>query len=190
MRTRACVETLRLHIVVLRCQAGDEQAFDQLFGWFGPRTLRYLRNVVGPAAEDVQQDVWLSVYRGLGALANPQSFGTWIFRIARHRAIDHLRERKRERDLLAEVDRPTDELLVDTDEDARTLELIERCLGELAPIHREALVLRYWEDLTYAEIAQVVGCSLGTIRSRLHYATRRMRQLIDIDHLKHAREVV
>ena len=85
----------RLFLLVLRCQAGDETAFSRLMTWFGGRTLAHLRGLVGDEAEDVQQDVWLTVYTRIGALSNPRAFRTWLFQTTRHRAIDFLRSRKR-----------------------------------------------------------------------------------------------
>jgi len=101
---RAQVENVRLHLLVLRCQAGDEQAFARLFDWFGQRTLAHLRSLIGDDAEDVQQEVWLAVYRGISTLGNPAAFRTWLFRTTRrHRAIDFLRKRKREQELIEEA---------------------------------------------------------------------------------------
>src|SRR6185503_13122240 len=95
--------TLSLHLLVLRCQAGDERAFARLMDAFGNKTLGYLRGLVGDDADDVQQEVWLSVYRGIGGLANPGAFRTWLFRTTRHRAVDFLRKKKRERELVDEI---------------------------------------------------------------------------------------
>src|SRR5262245_38544022 len=96
-------EALRLHLLVLRCQAGDEQAFVQLFREFSQRTLAYLSGLLGDAADDVQQEVWLAVYRGIRTLGNPGAFRTWLFRTTRHRAIDFLRRQKREQELLLDA---------------------------------------------------------------------------------------
>ena len=59
------------------------------------------------------------------------------------------------------------------------MERIHAALDELAPEHREVLVLRYVEDMTYEEIARVVGCEVGTVRSRLHYAKRALRGVLE-----------
>jgi RNA polymerase sigma-70 factor (ECF subfamily) len=67
----AGTKDLGLHFLVLRCQTGDEQAFARLFERFRPRTLAHLKSLVGEDAEDVQQEVWLTVYRNLGSLSNP-----------------------------------------------------------------------------------------------------------------------
>ncbi len=171
---------LRLHFLVLRCQAGDEQAFGQLIDWFADRTLRYLEGLVGPDAEDVQQDVWLAVYRGIRALHDPRAFRTWLFRTTRHHAIDFLRRRKRELRLLelaavetAEPDEPEEDsdMLIDR-------EVLHAAIEGLSPAQREVLLLRFRDDLSYAEIASVVGCPIGTVRTRLHHAKRKLYQLL------------
>jgi RNA polymerase sigma-70 factor (ECF subfamily) len=180
-------DELRLHLQVLRCQAGDERAFAELFGRFAARTLRYLRGLVDDAAEDVQQEVWLAVYRGLASLSDPRAFRTWLYRTTRHRAVDFLRRRRRERELVADVaaesagagavagDPDDDPLAPPEPLDAGAL---HAALTALPPVQREVLVLRYQDGLSYAEIALVVGCSLGTVRSRLHHAKRRLHDLI------------
>lgn len=169
-----------LYLLVVRCQAGDEAAFGQLLRSFGNRTLAHLRTLVGEEAEDVQQEVWLAVYRRVGSLANPGGFRTWLFQTTRHRAIDYLRARRREREIF------DDEATVDITQIAATEnERVDLAGGtvaavftQLTPSHREVLQLRYQEDLSYAEIALVSGCAVGTVRSRLHNARRQLRRLL------------
>ena len=100
---RSQTEKVLLHLLVVRCQAGDEDAFARLLRRFGPRTLRYLERLVGDEAEDVHQEVWLAVYRRIGQLATPAAFVTWLFSVTRHRAVDHLRRRRRARELVDDV---------------------------------------------------------------------------------------
>jgi RNA polymerase sigma-70 factor (ECF subfamily) len=177
----AQIETVRLHLLVLRCQAGDEQAFARLFDWFGQRTLAHLRSLIGDDAEDVQQEVWLTVYRSLSALGNPAAFRTWLFRTTRHRAIDFLRRRKRERELIEEatvVAVEASEPGGDTGFAGVEETLLENALARMPPPQRELLWLRYRDELSYAEIALVVGSPLGTVRTRLHHAKRRLHELL------------
>lgn len=142
----------------------------------------YLRGLLGEAAEDVQQEVWLSVYRGIRTLSNPGAFRTWLFRTTRHRAIDFLRKRKREQELFADTELDLVESKVAT-EGSRSPAVDESTLaaamGGLPAVQREVLLLRYQDELSYAEISLVVGCSIGTVRSRLHHAKRRMQELIE-----------
>ena len=169
----------RLPLLVLRCQAGDERAFARLHEQFGARTLGYLRGLVGDDAEDVQQEVWLAVYRQVSQLADPGAFCTWLFRTARHRAIDHLRRRRRERELF--VENEDVELLPDPAGRAESIDVAqwEELLHELPALQREALVLRHNDEMSYAEIALVVGCPVGTVRSRLFHARQRLEQLLN-----------
>lgn len=174
------VDDLQLHLLVLRCQAGDEQAFGALLDRFGSATRRYLRGLVGDAADDVQQDVWLTVHQKLAQLADPRAFRTWLYRTARHRALDHLRAQRRERELFVD-DAGADAADPGADDGAGPAldtELLAETIAGLGPLHREALLLRYRDGLAYAEIAVVVGCSIGTVRSRIHYARKRLRAAV------------
>jgi RNA polymerase sigma-70 factor (ECF subfamily) len=170
----------RLFLLVLRCQAGDETAFSRLMKWFGARTLAHLRGLLGDDADDVQQEVWLAVYMRIGALSNPRAFRTWLFQTTRHRAIDFLRSRKRERELLEEAAREVD-FANAPDEGIGGLNQssLAAALKDLSPAQREVLLLRYEEDMTYAQIAVIVGCSIGTVRSRLHHAKLRLQDAIE-----------
>ncbi len=168
-------DALRLHLLVLRCQAGDERAFARLMDCYADKTRRYLGGLVGDAAEDVNQEVWLAVYRRIATLTDPRRFRTWLYRTTRHRAIDHLRAQRRERELFDDAGTAQDLPADDATDPAPDLPALDELLRDLAPIHREVLLLRYRDELSYTEIALVAGCSVGTVRSRLHYATRRLR---------------
>lgn len=174
---------LREYLLVMRCQVGDERAFSDLFDRFALRTLRYLRGLLGvDLAADAQQEVWLTVFRGIGRLTNPGAFRTWLYQVTRHRAIDFLRREKRESELLATMD----DMEEGPSEDPPELphwpvehRSVEAGLAELSAAHREVLLLRYWEEMSYAEIALISGCSVGTVRSRLHHAKRRLRNALE-----------
>jgi RNA polymerase sigma-70 factor (ECF subfamily) len=178
-------DRLLLHLLVVRCQAGDEDAFVRLLEQFGPRTLRYLQRLVGEEAEDVHQEVWLGVYRRISQLASPGAFVTWLFSVARNGAVDHLRRRRRARELLDDVaaesmvqgEYVTGEQMAASDVadriDATELSVL---IAALPPLHREVILLRYQEELSYAEIAAVVGRSIGTVKSRLHHARRLLQE--------------
>jgi RNA polymerase sigma-70 factor (ECF subfamily) len=174
----AGTDDLRLHLLVLRCQAGDERAFAGLMETFSGRTMAYLEGLLSEDAEDVHQEVWLAVYRGIRSLANPGAFRTWLFRTTRHRAIDFLRKRKRERELFSEatVDEDFSDDVTDEIPDAIDAGELDAALAAMPPPHREVLLLRYRDDLSYHEIALVVGCPVGTVRTRLHHAKRRLQQ--------------
>lgn len=167
-------------LLVLRCQTGDQAAFAALVERYGPRLLYYLRKMLGEAkadAEDVLQEIWFDVFRAAPRLINPEAFPAWLYRIARNRAARRQRNKPRLSRSLVEVDLADDS----DDEDYSTAdaERVHAALNELAPEHREVLVLRFLEEMSYEDTAQVVGCPLGTIRSRIHYAKRALRGVLE-----------
>jgi RNA polymerase sigma-70 factor (ECF subfamily) len=173
-------DELRLHLLVLRCQAGDERAFATLFEEFSERTSRYLRGILGDDTDDAQQEVWLSVYRAISTLANPGAFRTWLFSTTRRRALDHLRRRKRDAELLVD---PYDGVAVaDVPDDTTQRSLggaaddLQSVLAGLPPPQREVLLLRFQDELSYAEIAVIVGCPVGTVKTRIHHAKRKLHE--------------
>jgi RNA polymerase sigma-70 factor (ECF subfamily) len=167
-------------VLVLRCQTGDGAAFAELVERYQPRLRYYLRKMLAGtgAADDVYQEVWCDVFRALPRLANPGAFRAWLYRIARDRALRLLRRRR-------PPHRPLDEAEVaangaaDEEFTAEDVVRVHAALDELAPEHREAVVLRYVEGMSYEEIARVAGCQLGTVRSRLHYAKRALRRALE-----------
>jgi RNA polymerase sigma-70 factor (ECF subfamily) len=166
-------------ILVLRCQARDEAAFEELVARYTPRLRYYLRRMLGRVqpAEDALQEVWLDTFRGLPGLIEPGAFAAWIYRLARDRAFRELRRRRNhlpleEADVVAEA--PAED-----DFSKEDVERIHHALDDLLPEHREVLVLRFIEDMTYEQIAGIVGCQLGTVRSRLHYAKRALRLILE-----------
>jgi RNA polymerase sigma-70 factor (ECF subfamily) len=171
------VQRLYERVLVVRCQTGDEGAFAELVGLYTPRLRYYLAKMVGEhhAAEDVLQEVWLDVFRSLHCLADVGAFRAWVYRIAHDRACRLLRRR---RPCL-----PLDEEVIGTDDEmtfsAEEAEWVHVALDGLSPEHREALVLRFVEGMAYEDIARVVGCPLGTVRSRLHHAKQALRRILE-----------
>ena len=168
------------HLLVVRCQTGDEVAFTELVECYQPRLRYYLRKMLHDlqGAEDALQEVWLDVFRGVSRLSEIGAFRAWLYRIARDRALRELRKRHRLWQPLNEVE-PVDGRAEPADFTAEDVTCIHTALDELAAEHREVLVLRYLEDMTYEEIARVVGCRVGTVRSRLHYAKRALRGVLE-----------
>jgi RNA polymerase sigma-70 factor (ECF subfamily) len=126
------------------------------------------------AADDALQDVWFDVFRNVGRLEDAGAFPAWLYRIARDRAYRLLRRRG------VRVASPIDEAAdlpaneVETP-DAEDVGLVHASLDRLPHEQREVLLLRFVEAMTYEQIALAVGCGVGTVRSRLHYAKRALR---------------
>jgi len=158
---------------VVRCQAGDEDAFAELVERYQPRLRYYLRKMllgIGEA-DDVLQEAWLDVFRSVARLKDAGAFRGWLYQVARTRALKVFRKRR----LPFEQVEP--EQLVDTGQNedqfsADDAQRVHAALDKLPAAQREVLVLRYIEDMSYEEIATIVNCQIGTVRSRLHYAKR------------------
>lgn len=172
-------DPLLIHLLVVRAQVGDEDAFTKLYELFSGRTFRYLNSLVGDEAADVHQELWLSVYRDIRHVGNPTAFRTWLYRAAHHRAIDFLRANRRRQQMTDDVE--IDEVEV-TDEQP-TIDIdeadLEQALDSLSGVHREVVLLRYRAEMSYSEIALVIGCPIGTVRTRLHHAKRRLHELLN-----------
>jgi RNA polymerase sigma-70 factor (ECF subfamily) len=159
-------EALRQHLLVLRAQAGDERAFTALYERFTERTLRYLTGVLASGlAEDVHQEVWLTVFKRIASVTNPAAFKTWLYQLTRHKAIDAHRSRSRREDRELTIEEAPPAAIESPEEPWSTAEraALKDALPELSSIHREVLVLRYWEGLSYREVAPITGCSVGTV---------------------------
>jgi len=167
----ATPETLYEQTLVLRSQLGDEAAFEELLALHGPRLLLFTQRMMQSSPEsvaDVTQEIWVAIYRALPRLQEVTKFRPWAFRIARDRIYREFRRRKwraqpADDTQLADV---PELLTLDAEIDREEL---QRCLELISPEQREALVLRFFEDLSYEDIARATDSSVGTVRSRIHY---------------------
>ncbi len=157
-------------VLILRCQIGDKDAFAELIERY-QAPLRYFisRLSANPeTAEDIFQDTWLTVIRRIHSLKKTDAFSTWLYRIARNKVYQQFRRKRKLFELNENIAVPNDtENEVFSTEDAAK---IHRCLKELLPEYREVLMLRFLEQMSYEQISQVINCSLGTVKSRIHYA--------------------
>jgi len=169
----------RYEWLALRCQDGDAGAFEDLIAVMERPLLYYAASLTGnpDSALDVLQEVWIRVFRGIRKLKDPGSLRSWLYSITHGIAVDRIRKNyaqeqaeKVQFEDFQEVEEPSF-----ADEDAAA---IHQALGEIGLKHREVLVLHFLEDLSLAEIATVVGCSEGTVKSRIHYAKRAMKEVL------------
>ena len=168
-------------VLVLRCQTGDEVAFAELLDRYGLRLRYYLQKSFGrmDGAEDAYQEIWFVAFRRIRELMDPAAFVTWLYRIAQNRVRQELRRRRQPARPIEEADevaQPGDDPAGFTPEDGAR---IHAALDGLALEHREALMLRFLEGMSYEQIATVSGCGVGTVKSRLHYAKRALRRVLE-----------
>lgn len=167
--------------LVASFQRGDEEAFDLLVERHRRRIFSLVCRLANPAeADDLAQEVFIAAYRTLPGFRGDARFSTWLYRIAVHVCSHHLRRRKME---LSDLDEqfPDEEREHDPERTAITSELQRQVRDAIAALPyklRLVVVLRDLHGLSYEEIAQVVGCPIGTVRSRLHYATDRLESAL------------
>ena len=194
-------------LLVERSLAGDAQAFEQLFVKYRQRTFAVAWRLLSDedAALDVVQDAFVRAYEELEKLRGEARFFPWLRRITVNLAIDKLRSIKRSREVslfaretdeegggggeeLAAVSAARPER--EQDDPGRRAEVEEfstaltTALEKLSDSHRAVFMLHAAEGMTYKEIADALGCNIGTVMSRLFYARKRLQELLG-SHLKH-----
>lgn len=173
-------DRLQFEWLALRCQTGDPEAFADLIAVMEKPLLYYATSLTGSqdAAFDVLQDVWLKVVRGIHKLKDPGSLKPWLYAITHGVAVDRIRrDYKRDKAEQTELDQSLG--IEDPSFDEEDAAAIHDALSRLGVKHREVLVLHFLQDLSIVEIANVVGCSEGTVKSRIHYAKRQMKQILE-----------
>jgi RNA polymerase sigma-70 factor (ECF subfamily) len=147
---------------------------ERLYRELGPAVLGYFRRqpALASNAEDLLQDTFVRALKRSARSQPPVSPRAYLFGIARHVGIDALRRL-----------RPVEELAPDMPAAVRTeddrLEPMRQAIAQLPGTQREALLLKLQQDLSYDEIADVLAIPVGTVRSRLHYAVRQLRQTLN-----------
>ena len=159
--------------VIKACQEGDRDAFRVLFETYQDRAYSIAYHFSGDesVARDMTQQVFLKLFGSIGQFRFNSEFSTWLYRLVANVCMDEHRRRRRfipwgsETEIYHLVERSTGE------DYARRRELgasIRRAITELKPKLRMVILLKYFEELSYEEMAQALGCSPGTIASRLN----------------------
>lgn len=171
-------------LFVLRLQANEDAAYDELVRTYNASIFHVAYRMLGDSAEaaDVVQEIFLKVFRNIGGFKGEAALKTWIFRIAFSEILNRLRSWKRRyRFSTLSLDghhngngngkgqyltdsKPTPEEILESKEQEAAIQL---ALGKLSGDHRSIIVLRDIEGFSYTEIAEVLGVSIGTVKSRL-----------------------
>ena len=184
---RAAAESRRLQHTIERAVAGDEQAFTDLYRRYADHILFHVKaKITHPEdAESVAQDVALQMFRAIGRLQNPYAFQSWMQRIINRVCVNYNRRegKKKDQDVMLEaaediespalVDHPED-LAISEDLRAR----LYNCVLKLPPRQRDCILMCYYDEMSYHEIAEALGIAEGTVSSALGKAKKTLKELL------------
>lgn len=172
---------------ITRSIQGDQDAFAEIVYSFTDAVYNLCYRMLGEAgeAEDATQEVFLKAYHHLTSYDSERSFKTWLLSIASNHCIDRIRKRRMHvisldeptpsgNTLEVSSDEPTPEEVTLREEQSRLIQLL---LDELQPEYRSAVVLRYWYDYSYSEIAEALHTTESAIKSRLFRARQMLAEL-------------
>ena len=171
---------------------GDETALAPLIEKYKRMVYRLAMQITKnhADAEDVMQETFLKVYRSIRTFRKDAAFETWVYRIAVNEALNFVKRRERRQERAIET---TAEAEFEADlryrairasdphvyaEKAELRHYVTEAVNSLSLKHRTVVILHEFEGLTHAEIASILNCSEGTVRSRLHYARKKLRTLL------------
>lgn len=181
--------------LIERCKAGDSIAFDELISYHQDRVLNTAFRLMGNYDEalDLTQEVFLNCFRKISNFKGDSALSTWLYRITVNTAKNRWKyQQSRGLNRMTSIDAPLD---ADDEErvkqypdvqptprkvasDRESMAYLEEHLEKLNGEHKEVLVLRYIEERSYEEIAEMLGLSLGTVKSRIHRARNELRELM------------
>ena len=167
--------------LVEACRRGEQRAMEMLYHQYKRRVYGLVLRIVGSTdCDEVAQDAFVRIYRGLSKFRGDAALGTWIYRLAVNAALTHVSKRGRRRE--------TNEACLDshpaperTVRDPNVSKRLEAAMRALPPGYRAILVLHDVEGLSHEECASILGCRVGTSKSQLHKARARMRELLGPD---------
>ena len=169
---------------ISQCQAGEPEALGILFQLHHQAVFRTAYGITRnyDLAEDITQQVFIELFTAIQRYDPRRPFPPWLHRIAVHKSLDELRRpAKRDvpigdaDDLLSPAPSPDDEA-----EQSELQAAIRDALGGLEPKQRAVVVLRFYHGFSEAEMAVALHCRRGTVKSRLHYAQRRLREILEV----------
>jgi RNA polymerase sigma-70 factor (ECF subfamily) len=172
--------------MISRCQRGDQEALKEIFDKYNKKVYRIAYGVVRQREEalDIVQEVFIKLFHSIKNFKGKSHFYTYLYRMVMNTAIDHAR--KTGKQIISSLDQegsfqPSDDLEKGPERILLQKELEERvklAMDKLPAEQRAALIFRDVEGLSYQEMAEAMGCSIGTVMSRLHYGRKRIQELL------------
>lgn len=173
--------------LVLRCQNGDVDAMGTLVTQYQHWVYNIAYGLLGHRedAQDVAQDAFLSVWESIGGFKFRSRFSTWLYRIVINKCLNLIDQRQRRKTDPMEIDDSQPWVPIDTVTPEQVLlrkerkEIVHAALAKLKHSYREILVLRELRELSYKEISEILGCTLGRVKSRLHEARKALKKELE-----------
>ncbi|MGO9000572.1 MAG: RNA polymerase sigma factor [Limisphaerales bacterium] len=174
----------REQLPVLQAKAGEPEAWDILFQRYQLPLYAYVFELVHDeqTSLDLVQETFIAAVRHIGGLRDDAKFGSWLFGIAHQKCLQRWRKQNRDemlRDKIAgvpdEFEAGPDDLLIRQEQEAEFMNL----LNQLPLPQRSVLLLHFVGDFSLEEIAGITGAQIGTVKSRLHYAKKTLRKLLE-----------
>jgi len=173
----------RLHqeLLVIRANRGDDQAFEEIVRSFEFSLFYYVRRAVETDADawDLMQEIWIKAFRGISSLRETKRFRVWLYRIAHCATMGYHRAAYRSQAVVKEAADCEFSHEADPTPDPADAEWIHLALDQLEPGFREILALRFLEDLSVEETAEVLNVPAGTVKSRLFHAKKALRKVLN-----------
>jgi RNA polymerase sigma-70 factor (ECF subfamily) len=166
-------------LLVLRCQDGEANAFEELVGRWQRKLLRHALHLTGDAdgANDVVQEAWFAIVRGIGRIDDPARFPAWAYRIVTHKAADWVRKRQRRQAVEDALEPPRPTAVPEGAND--DVDALRAALRNLPRDARGVLSLHYLDGLGVRDIARALGIPAGTVKSRLFNARNKLKQVLE-----------
>jgi RNA polymerase sigma-70 factor (ECF subfamily) len=179
------------HQLLRQVAAGDEQAFDELYRAYHVAVYNYILHLIHEpnVAEELLQEVFLAAWQGAARFRQEAKVKTWLLNIAHNQSVSWLRRIRQVSALddlpdLPDDGEPIEEQIVRT----WTADRIRLALDRISPKHRAVIELAFVHELSYAEIAEVLDCPLGTVKSRISYALRNLNGVLKRLEIQHKAE--
>lgn len=174
--------TVGLDELIRGCQRRDPSAFDRLVDLYSTRLYGFMCKFTGNRedAQDLTQEVFVRVVRTIGTYEHTDRFESWLFRIAANLGRDRLRRLRAAPRMEPWVDKPEEiEPQVrrgpNAMEGAEAAQRMQECLAKLPEAEREVVLLRFYSEMSFAEIAELMGTPLGTALARAHRGLGKLR---------------
>jgi RNA polymerase sigma-70 factor (ECF subfamily) len=167
-------------LLVIKAKRGDDKAFEEIVQEFEGPMFYYVRRLVenDEDAWDIMQEVWIKAFRGIGSLRETNRFRVWLYRIAHCTTMGHHRAAYRNQAAVDEAIDPETPIEADSAPNPDEAEWVHLALDRLDPYFREVLTLRFLEDLSVDETAEVMGVPTGTVKSRLFHAKKALKKVL------------